>query len=150
MANGVDLPVALPAGDAPCPGLAARPHARAEDDRHASWGLTPRGGRSPAYRETLIKTKTDILPRINYAKHQAKISSASLKNNMGLHGFSVSLNADTWSLSLPLKILEDLSKPQVATALLRIKPVVVQVKQTLTLHLPGVAERCAKPAPATR
>ena len=45
---------------------------------------------------------------------------------------------------------EVLSKPQVATALLRIKPVVVQVKQTLTLHLPGVAERCAKPAPATR
>ena len=51
MANGVDLPVALPAGDAPCPGLAARPHARAEDDRHASRGQTPRGGRSPAYRE---------------------------------------------------------------------------------------------------
>ena len=44
---------------------------------------------------------------------------------------------------------EVLSKPQVATALLRIKPVVVQVKQTLTFHLPGTVERCAKLAPAT-
>ena len=44
---------------------------------------------------------------------------------------------------------EVLSKPQVATALLRIKPVVVQVKQTLTFHLPGAVERCAKLAPAT-
>ena len=40
--------------------------------------------------------------------------------------------------------------PQVATALLRIDPVVVQVKPTLAFHPSGAAEKCAKLASATR
>ena len=42
---------------------------------------------------------------------------------------------------------EVLSKPQVATALLRIKPVVVQVKQTLTFHPPRCGGKMRKTCP---